>query len=94
MTWDKENIRLATSMAGHDKGEIFVIVGEEEEYVYLADGKSRSVTLPKRKNRKHIQIIGKIPEDVLEVLTKRIPPDDVAVKRALKLYKRALSCEQ
>ena len=45
---------LATSKAGHDCKEVFVIVREEEEYVYLADGKARSLAKPKRKNKKHI----------------------------------------
>ena len=50
---------LATSKAGHDCKEVFVIVREEEEYVYLADGKARSLAKPKRKNKKHIQLIKK-----------------------------------
>ena len=29
---------FATSLAGHDKGQIYVIIKEEGEYVYLADG--------------------------------------------------------
>ena len=50
---------LARSKAGHDKGGIFVITGVEGEYVFLADGKNRPVCRPKKKKRKHIQIIGK-----------------------------------
>lgn len=50
---------MAISLAGHDKNQIYLIVKEESEYVYLADGKSRTCKNPKKKNRKHIQIIKK-----------------------------------
>lgn len=51
---------LAASKAGRDRGSLYVIIEEEAEYVYLADGRSRTVDRPKRKNRKHIQIIKKL----------------------------------
>ena len=42
---------FARSLAGHDKGRLFVVVRVEEPYVYLADGKNRllekhMVTMP------------------------------------------------
>ncbi len=48
---------FATSLAGHDKGQIYVIIKEEDEYVYLADGHIRKVEKPKKKKKKHVQII-------------------------------------
>ena len=48
---------LARSKAGHDKNCIYVMISVNDEYVYLADGNKRSVCLPKRKNRKHVQAI-------------------------------------
>ena len=43
---------LVKSLAGHDKDEVFFILKEEGEYVYLVDGKYRTLAGPKRKNRK------------------------------------------
>ena len=34
---------LAISRAGHDRDEVYVIVGEEGEYIWLADGRCRSI---------------------------------------------------
>ena len=48
---------MCKSLAGHDKGKLFVIIGETEEYVSLVNGKSRPLEKPKQKNKKHIQII-------------------------------------
>lgn len=48
---------LVKSLAGHDKGELYIITGREGEYVLLSDGKRRPLEKPKRKNIKHLQAI-------------------------------------
>ena len=48
---------LVRSKAGHDAGEIFIITGTEDAYVYLADGRLRTLQKPKKKKKKHVQII-------------------------------------
>ena len=46
---------FARSLAGHDKGRLYVVVGTEGEWVWLADGRHRTVEHPKKKKRKHLQ---------------------------------------
>ena len=70
---------LAKSKAGHDKGHIYVITGADETYVYLTDGRIRTLNRPKKKKKKHIQIILR-QYDLTAV-------DDVKIKRILKSYK-------
>ena len=41
---------FATSKAGHDKGKLYIIMEEEDEYVYLSDGRLRTVDKLKKKN--------------------------------------------
>lgn len=48
---------LVQSKAGHDKDRIFFIIEEAGEYVYLVDGKTRTLRNPKKKNRKHIEVL-------------------------------------
>ena len=50
---------FAYSIAGRDKEHIYLIIKEETESVWLVDGKIRTHRKPKRKNKKHIQIIKK-----------------------------------
>ena len=50
---------LAKSLAGHDKGTIYIIIEETETDVFLADGKGKTLEHPKKKNKKHIQVIRK-----------------------------------
>ncbi len=88
MSGESGSLRLGRSLAGHDVGRCYVIVAEDLEYLYLADGVGRSVARPKRKNRRHVQVITKIPTDVRAVFSEDTPLTDITVKRALKLYRQ------
>lgn len=69
---------LAKSKAGHDKGHVYVISGVDESYVYLIDGSIRTIGKPKKKKKKHVQIICE-KYDLSGI-------DDVGIKRILKLF--------
>ena len=45
---------LAKSRAGHDKDELYVVVGQDERYAYVCDGRYHPLDKPKRKNPKHL----------------------------------------
>ncbi len=61
---------LAYSLAGHDKDRIYLIIKEDADYVWLVDGEFRTLDNPKKKNKKHIQIIKKYGQETdLEVIT-------------------------
>ena len=77
---------LARSKAGHDKGDVFVVAGEREERVLLADGKGRTLKSPKAKNPAHVQLITRFSEELAEQI-RRISSDD-DVRRILKQYKQ------
>lgn len=76
---------LARSKAGHDKNDIFVIIKEEDEYVYLVDGKLRTLEKPKRKNKKHIQPIYYNENPLYKKIVDNINNEDI--KRVIKLFK-------
>ena len=48
---------IVRSVAGRDRGKLFVVLAAEEEYLLLADGKSRKVESPKRKKRRHVLFV-------------------------------------
>ncbi len=77
---------LALSRAGHDKDRIYVICGIEEAYVWLTDGRLRPLEKPKKKKKKHIQIIYTIPENLQRKLEEGVPLQNEDVKRAIKLH--------
>lgn len=45
---------FATSIAGHDKGQMYIIIKEEGDFAYLADGRTRALENPKKKRKKHL----------------------------------------
>lgn len=77
---------LAISKAGHDKGTLYVIFKEDEEYTYLCNGKNRCINNPKKKRKKHIQIIKNIPDNVAELIENGQLLNNEGIKRAIKLY--------
>jgi len=44
---------IVKSIAGRDQGKYFFVLEAEEDFLVLADGKTRKVEAPKRKKRKH-----------------------------------------
>ena len=78
---------LAVSLAGHDKGQIYLIIREDGEYVYLCDGRLKTTEQPKRKNRKHIQVIKRgVDQELTTRLAKGESVRDEEIKRMIKLY--------
>lgn len=71
----------AVSRAGHDSGRVYVIIGTDGAYVYLADGKIRTLDRPKKKKKKHIQVI-KEAHDIEGA-------DDVRIRGIVREYARA-----
>ena len=48
------------SVAGRDKGKIFVVLSvQDENYVAISDGRMRKLDRPKRKKKKHLKALGK-----------------------------------
>lgn len=72
---------LAMSKAGHDKGTIYVIIREEDEYVYVADGRIRTADRCKKKNKKHMQIIKK-----KQLTEPESGFDDLGIRKIIKEY--------
>lgn len=86
-------MKLGQSKQGRDKDQVYVIIEEQDQSYLVADGKYKLVDTPKRKNKKHIQIIGKLPEDKeLKELAEQFDTGcgltDVEAKRILTLYKK------
>lgn len=49
---------VVQALAGKEKGELFVVVGLNDKYAYLSDGKRLKTKKPKKKSYKHIKLFG------------------------------------
>jgi len=46
---------VVVSTAGRDQGEWFYVIAQDQTFLFLANGKDRTLEKPKRKKRKHVQ---------------------------------------
>ena len=46
---------IVISINGRDAGKRFIVIGTDEEYSLIADGKGRRLEKPKRKKNKHLE---------------------------------------
>ena len=44
---------VVEATAGREKGQWYYVIATDDEFLYLANGKDRSLEKPKRKKRKH-----------------------------------------
>lgn len=78
---------LVRSLAGHDKDSLFIIIKEDAECIYVADGKTRSIDKLKRKNKKHVQQIHHIDIALQRKLMSGDPVTDEEIKFFIKCWK-------
>lgn len=74
---------LGCSLAGHDQKKIYYIVEEDDKNVWLCDGVIRTLTNPKKKNKKHFQII---KESRCVDLPLKNNVTNELIKKTIKLY--------
>ena len=60
---------IVYSKRGHDKGKIFVVIAENDLYLYLVDGSKRLFKNPKRKKIKHVQVTNYICDEIIKKIS-------------------------
>ena len=85
-------MEFAKSLSGHDKNHYYFVVKKEDGFLFLVNGTTRPLEKPKKKNEKHIQIIKKLPVEVIEILEKE--QTNLTIKRAIKRYEKLSNQKQ
>lgn len=50
---------VVKSLKGHDEGCFYVVISTNDGYALVCDGKNKLLAKPKRKNCRHLELIGK-----------------------------------
>lgn len=86
--------RYAVSVAGHDAGRVYVIVGiaavnavNKPVSLLLADGRSRGATRPKLKKLCHVRLLGGVDEAIKQKLTAGGAVQDAELVNSIKRCK-------
>ena len=83
MNRDEYKGRLVRSRAGHDIGEIYLVIAENDRYAFLSNGEERSLLSPKKKNKKHLALLVSGYETIGQ-------PDDIKIRKMIREYKKVL----
>lgn len=68
---------MVISLAGRDKGRIAAVVAVvDENFVMIADGRTRKTESPKKKKLKHIRMIASVEESI-----SRLEPEKLTNKQ-------------
>ena len=84
---------VVVSIAGRDQGEWFYVIDADPVYLFLANGKDRTMEKPKRKKRKHVQ---KVLRSETRVAAKILSGDKVLngeLRRDLAFLTREMQAE-
>ncbi len=63
---------IVRSVKGHDVGQLFVIIACDGRYVYVANGKTRKMASPKKKNKRHIIVTETKQQNLSELTDKSL----------------------
>lgn len=78
---------IVLSLAGHDAGRLYLVIGEEAGRLLLADGRGRKLATPKRKSPKHLRSVGTSAHPAVERLHRGEPVTDKQLRCALAAFR-------
>lgn len=79
--------RVVLSKQGHDKGKAFLVVGlVDDTYVLIADGDSRKLAKPKKKQAKHLIPKPHVAAEILGAILKQAQTADSDIRKAIQTY--------
>lgn len=78
--------QLVYSKCGRDARRLFIVIDFDEEYVFVVDGKLRLLSKPKKKKKKHVQIVNKIDYNIKQKLDGELHLMDSDIRSAIDAY--------
>jgi len=77
---------IVISLNGRDAGKRFIVIGRDNEYSLIADGKGRRFEKPKRKKNKHLKYVDKTGGLIADKLTGDGKITNNEIRRALAAH--------
>ena len=83
---------FAISLKGHDAGVVYAVLSEDEQFVFLANGKERKADNPKKKKKKHIECF--FESKISEYISFGTPITDGRLRRAVRQFCGDINAEK
>ena len=77
---------IVLSLTGRDKGQLMLVVAEEQDFLLLANGRARRAERPKRKRRKHVSHQGSCDTRTRNKLLETGRLTNSEIRKALALW--------
>ena len=84
---------IVVSICGHDMGEWYIVCEVCNEFVYLIDGKLKTILKPKKKKLKHVLQTKQNANQIAQKLTSKQYLQDAEVRKTLKFFKNNFRSE-
>ena len=80
--------QIVQSLQGRDKGDFYIVLEVNSQFARLADGKSKTILTPKKKNLLHIRPTNVVITEIAEKLKNGITINNQMVYHSLYEYKK------
>ena len=77
---------IVVSITGHDRGEHYLVIDCDKDFIYVADGRLKTLDKPKKKNIKHVSRLGK-SDEFIDIRKSDNNFNDVKLKYLLKKWR-------
>ena len=74
---------LVYSIAGRDKNNLFVVLKKENDFCYVANGRLRKVSSPKKKKLKHVKAAGAEYSELRDRIIEGCKVTDAEIRRSI-----------
>lgn len=82
-----QRAQIVRSLRGRDAGTLLCVMDTGDGFVWVADGKKRTVAHPKRKNGSHVEWAGECRCETIEKVRAGQPVQDRELRRALAAFR-------
>ena len=83
------NGEIVLSLNGRDAGKLFCVVGTQNGFADIADGKGRKLATPKRKREKHLKGVGTSAHPAIQGLQRGEGVTDRSIREALAAFRES-----
>lgn len=77
--------RLVVSNQGRDNGKYYIIISIVKNYLYLANGSTKTIEMPKKKKNKHVILTDVIDMNIKNSIQSQDKNANLKIKRFIKL---------
>lgn len=84
---------IVISTCGHDMGEWYIVKEINEQFVYLIDGKLKTIESPKKKKIKHVIKTNQTAIEIAQKIIAKQYLQNAEVRKTLKFFKNNFRSE-